>query len=81
MQDKNLINRKTYKEIKKMDRQDMELFLAKVYKNGFKDGTAAGDMADFKIRLSQTLNKTKGIGIVLYDRIMQTAKEMEYDYR
>ncbi len=73
----NLINRKTYKAIKRMDRQEMEEFLARVYKNGFKDGTDAGNMADFRIKLSQVLNRTKGVGTVLYDRIMQNAKEME----
>lgn len=72
----NLINRKTYKAVKKMDRQEMEGFLATIYSEGFQDGIEAGDNADFKIKLSQVLNMTKGVGITLYDRIMENAKEM-----
>lgn len=74
--DKKLINRKTYKAIKKMDRQEMEAFLAEVYNQGFQDGVEAGDNADFKIQLVEVLNNTKGIGPKLFDRILETAKEM-----
>lgn len=73
----NLLNRKTYKAVKKMDRQEMESFFKDIYKLGFQDGVEAGDNADFRIQLSEVLNNTKGIGIKLYDRIMKTAKEME----
>lgn len=74
--DKKLINRKTYKAIKKMDRQEMEVFLADIYKTGFEDGVDAGNKADFKIQLVELLNNTKGIGPKLFDRILETAKEM-----
>lgn len=74
--EKKLINRKTYKEIKKMDRQEMEKFLARVYHQGFQDGAEAGDNADFKIKLVEVLENTKGIGPKLFDRIMGTVKEM-----
>ena len=74
--DKKLINRKTYKAIKKMDRQEMEAFLAEVYNQGFEDGVDAGNKADFKIQLVEVLNNTKGIGPKLFDRILETAKEM-----
>lgn len=46
--EKKLINRKTYKRVKKMDRQEMEAFLAEVYNQGFQDGVEAGDNADEK---------------------------------
>lgn len=72
----NLINRKTYKAVKKMDRQEMEVFLADIYKTGFEDGVDAGNKADFKIQLVEVLNNTKGIGPKLFDRILETAKEM-----
>lgn len=72
----NLLNRKTYKAIKKMDRQEMEAFFVDTYHQGFEDGVKAGDNADFKIQLSKVLNATKGIGPVMYDRIMETVKEM-----
>lgn len=55
----------------------MEELIRDTYHKGFQDGVAAGDNADFRIKLSEVLNKTKGIGIVLYDRIMENAKDME----
>lgn len=73
----NIINRKTYKRIKKMDRQEMEKFLIETYRNGFKDGTESSNNADFRIRLSEILQETKGVGDKLYDRIMTKAKEVE----
>ena len=72
----NLLNRKTYKNIKRMDRQEMEAFLAKIYHHGFQDGVEAGDSTDFKIKLAEVLNNTKGIGPKLFERIMATVKEM-----
>lgn len=72
----NLINRKTYKAVKKMDRQEMENFLADIYSQGFEDGVEAGDNADFKIKLVEVLNKTKGVGPKILDNVMKTAKEM-----
>lgn len=74
--DKKLINRKQYKAIKKMDRQEMERFLARIYSEGFEDGVEAGDNADLKIKLVEILNKTKGVGPKTFDKIMETAKEM-----
>ena len=73
----NLLNRKIYKEIKKYDREQMENFLRTVYTEGFRDGVDAGDRTDFRIKLSQVLNNTKGIGPTLYSRIMENAKEVE----
>lgn len=73
----NLLNRKTYKEIKKYDREKMENFLRTVYTEGFRDGVDAGEKTDFRIKLSQILRNTKGIGITLYNRIMENAKEVE----
>lgn len=54
----------------------MEAFLANIYKIGFEDGVEAGDNADFKIKLVEVLENTKGIGPKLFDRIMGTVKEM-----
>ena len=72
----DLINRKIYKKVKRMDRQEMEAFLADIYHQGFQDGVEAGDNADFKIKLVEVLENTKGIGPKLFDRIMKTVKEM-----
>lgn len=73
---KDLINRKIYKKVKKMDRQEMEGFLVDIYHRGYQDGVNAGNKADFKIQLVEVLNNTKGIGPKLFDRILETAKEM-----
>lgn len=70
-----LISRKQYKEIKKMDRQQIENFLAKVYVQGYEDGTKDSEMADFKIKLVQLLEKTKGVGPKTTEKILQTLKE------
>ena len=72
----NLLNRKTYKKIKKMDRQEMGAFLAKIYHQGYQDGAEDGNNADFKIQLVKVLENTKGIGPKLFDRVMETVKEM-----
>ena len=72
----NLINRKTYKAVKKMDRQEMEAFLARIYHQGYQDGVEDGNKTDFKIELVKVLENTKGIGPKLFERIMGTVKEM-----
>lgn len=74
--EKNLINRKMYKEIKKYDRQEMERFLANIYKQGFDDGAEAGNNADFKIKLVQVLQNTKGVGEKTIEKVLATVKEM-----
>lgn len=71
-----LITRKQYKEIKKMDRQEMEAFLARIYHQGYQDGVEDGNKADFKIQLVKVLENTKGVGPKTFDKIMETVKEM-----
>lgn len=70
-------NRKMYNAIRKYDRQQMETYLKGVYSQGFRHGTESGNNADFKIKLVQVLNATKGIGPTLFDRILETSKKME----
>lgn len=70
-----LITRKQYKEIKKMDKQQMEKFLTKVYVHGYEDGKEEAEMADFKIKLVQLLEKTKGVGPKTTEKILQTLKD------
>lgn len=77
MTKKQLLNRKMYKSIKKYDRQEMERFCKSIYSQGFNDGVEDGNNADFKIKLVEILNNTKGVGIKTFDNIMQVAKEME----
>ena len=55
----------------------MEFFLANIYHKGFEDGVKASDNADFKIKLVQVLENTKGIGPKITNRILETVKGME----
>lgn len=70
-------DRKMYKDIKKYDREQMESFCKSIYLSGFEDGAEASGNADFKIKLVQLLDKTKGIGDKTRDKILNTLKEME----
>lgn len=72
-----LINRKTYKKVKKMDRQEMENFLANIYHQGYQDSVKDGDNADFKIKLVKVLENTKGIGPKTIQNVLNALKEME----
>lgn len=73
----NIINRKTYKRIKKMDRQEMEKFLQDMHKDAFDAGARSANNVDFRIWLSRLLKEVPGVGITIYNRIMTKAKEME----
>lgn len=74
---KKILNRKTYKAVKKMDRNAMENFVKNIYRQAFKDGAEAGNNADFRILLVKVLKNTKGVGATIYNRAMETYKEME----
>ena len=56
-------NRKVYKDIKKMDRQEMEKFLEEFYKASFLDGMEkAEEKGISKEKLTAVLDSVKGIG-------------------
>lgn len=77
--EKQLLNRKLYKEIKKMDRQEMEEKFQETYclgfQQGFREGTKTGQQVDFKIELVQLLEGIKGIGEKTKEKILQAYKE------
>lgn len=79
--EKQLLNRKIYKAIKKYDRQEMEDFFRTIYEEGFKDGfqegANTGQQADVKIELVQFLEgiEIKGVGEKTKDKILQAYKE------
>lgn len=54
----------------------MEAFLVKIYLQGYEDGTEDAEVTDFKIKLMQVLEKTKGVGAKTTEKILQTVKEM-----
>ncbi len=77
MKEKDLINRKTYKAVKRYDRQEMERFLKDIYTQGFRDGAEAGSNADFKIKLVQVLESTKGVGEKTIKKVLNTLKKLD----
>lgn len=57
----------------------MEGYIMSIYNKGYEDGAKAAKIADFKIKLVQVLEKTKGIGPRTIDKVLNTLKEMEWE--
>lgn len=72
---KYLINRDTYKEIKKYDHQQMCEFLTKVYQNGYKDGRDSGIAIEDVLA---TMKQVKGVGPATLKKLSD-AMEREFD--
>lgn len=54
----DLINRKIYKKVKKMDRQEMEAFLADIYHRGYQDGAeSANGKGDGNMKCKDEVSK------------------------
>ncbi|TCU72889.1 hypothetical protein EV204_105225 [Tissierella praeacuta] len=81
--EKQLLNRKLYKEIKKMDRQEMEEKFQETYsigfQQGFREGAKVAEQIDFKIELVQLLEGIKGVGEKTKEKILQAYKERKID--
>lgn len=56
-----VINRKQYQSIKKMDHNQMNLYIQSIYKSGFEDGKAAVPGIDIK-SIDIVLKSIKGVG-------------------
>ena len=56
-----VINRKQYQNIKKMDHNQMNLYIQSIYKSGFEDGKAAVPGVDMQ-QVSDILKSIKGTG-------------------
>lgn len=74
---RDVLNKETYKAVKRMNREEMKEHFDEIYKLGFRAGVESGNNANFKIKLVQVLNKTKGIGPKTIDKVLQTLKEEE----
>lgn len=70
-----ILNRKTYKDLKKKDHQQMNDFLTRLYKEGFKDGLESASI-DYEV-LKEVLLSVKGIGLVKAEAVINKLKEME----
>lgn len=55
------LNRKVYKNIKKMDHNQMNNFMKSMYDSGFKDGQASVPSLDINL-IEKALLSVKGIG-------------------
>ena len=56
-----VINRKQYQNIRKMDHNQMNLYIQSIYKSAFEDGKAAVPGMDIKC-IDAVLKNIKGIG-------------------
>lgn len=73
--------REMYKKLKKMDRQQAEVFIYNIYKNAYNDGyeDAQAKLSSPSLdldKLHERLLKIKGIGKVKAAGIIETVKEL-----
>ena len=71
------LDKDLYKKVKKMNRKEMYEFLGILYSDAYQNGSEEGSNIDFKIKLHNILEKTKGIGPKLHEAIMNTVKGLE----
>ena len=70
MKDGKILNRKTYKEIKKYDRIQMEDYLQSIYKQGFVDGRESVPGIDIS-NVHDILLEINGIGEKRAEQIVE----------
>lgn len=70
------INRKMYKSIKKMDRDEMDKFLMDLYKRGAKDSAAIDADVNYRMACIEAAKRTKGMGKKITDRFMMNLSEV-----
>lgn len=72
-----VINRKQYQNIKKMDHNQMNLYLQEIYKNGYTDGVKSVPGIDIA-EVRKTLLSIKGLGAKRVEDILAALeKEMK----
>lgn len=69
------LTRKTYKDIKKKDHQQMNDYMTALYKQGFDDGLASASI-DYDV-LKKVLLEVKGIGAVKAEAVINKLKELD----
>lgn len=85
---RNLITRKKYNEVKRYDRQQMDMFLDSIYLTAYKDGykEAVSNLSEKFIseEFKTALKNIKGFGIIKVDRIIniisQTIAQMKGEF-
>lgn len=73
----NLLNRKKYRELKKMDRNQMEIFFRTVYEQGYVDALKDGnqDIDSGRDFIIHVLQQTKGVGEKTIAKILDAFDE------
>ena len=69
------MTRKTYKDIKKKDHQQMNDYMTALYKQGFDDGLTSASI-DYDV-LKKVLLEVKGIGAVKAEAVINRLKELD----
>ena len=69
------LTRKTYKDIKKKDHQQMNDYMTALYKQGFDDGLTSASI-DYDV-LKKVLLEVKGIGAVKAEAVINRLKELD----
>lgn len=73
-ENKSIINRNQYKQIKKFDRSQMESYLVSLYKEGFNDGRESVQGIDI-LKIKDIILQVKGIGEKRADEIVKSIEE------
>lgn len=70
IQKNTVINRKEYQNIRKMDHNQMNLYLQEIYKNGYTDGVKSVPGIDIA-EIKKTLLSVKGLGEKRVEAILE----------
>ena len=69
------LDKKLYKRIKKYNRDQMKTFLSNLYIDAYREGQRDSNNTDVYVEVGEIIKTTKGVGDVLYERIMNNIKE------
>ena len=77
--EENILDRALYKQIKNMNREEMEGFLKSVFMNGYKKAVSenAADSSSVDLdRLREEIGKINGIGAKRLDEVMAAVEKV-----
>lgn len=77
--EENILDRALYKQIKNMNREEMEGFLKRVFMNGYKKAVSenAADSSSVDLdRLREEIGKVNGIGAKRLDEVMAAVEKV-----
>lgn len=74
---KKILTREKYKQIKKMDHSQMQIFITEIYKSGYADGKADSESKAVDLEaLKEAISTSKGVGNVVYKNIMEKVEAL-----